>query len=845
MKSLSFLAILTLWTSLVTAQETRYPGKWEWNALEANEIKKLANAAKGGGDGFWELYRNGVMSRSDVSGRLAAEASTHVSKAIKAFPKAIPLPASPTRAKNVRFMVTIHQTEDTYHTATEDADPDEGFAKISPQDDGSTHAEIHLVNKWKVHPGFDNNLVECVDVGILQGHLARILLQLWRPDAPLPPFLAKGYESYFETYDVYKEKSREVGIHRSEFRNALQKAILHDQALRPSLPGMLSLTEAQFGESPELNGALASRLIHFLKTNREYPISIHQLLASKTGTESTKVNFKMAATLENGWHLNMYRGLASSRPILHTDLAAEGKLPGAASVTNRSAYGNKPSLSLMPAPGGSYDLAWHSQGTIRIMQCDAEGKKTKEFSPSFIQKAGALLGATRLPEDKGYVVGYCLDNSHGNKNSEFWVAGFGPDGTEKFNTRIFGEKNHKEVNSKGGPGGAGSARIVYNDRTNTIAFYLANNQLFGDGVRHQGGYIGFLNESGKRLSGGSGWFYSHNFDQRLIVANGDFCALAHGDAYPRALGFSRWPGSGGKAIANQTYHQIEGESGANTTNCQTGDLVAIANRKYAVVFASSNGREAHDVCLKILDESGKTVREKWLTNYEEGGSGSFPRIARDGEHIFVAWHEGGQFQQMVLNKNLETIIPQTSTTDVRLSPYDDFHNLDNGAIAWAVPVGGNKIRVHRIDPPAVLEQKLIARNKQTERSAKPETIAEVDRQMTLKLAELNADKKLPKTDLQLSVSPQPMRLTSVDTAGLLQFTSTEGKALQPTTFSDLPLPDRANLTLALSEQEPDNLFLYGIAGFYLECSGSLDAATYFYGKAGQTIADQFAKFFEE
>ena len=231
----------------------------------------------------------------------------------------------------------------------------------------------------------------------------------------------------------------------------------------------------------------------------------------------------------------------------------------------------------------------------------------------------------------------------------------------------------------------------------TIAFYLAHNMLWGDGVRHQAGFIGFLNDKGKIQPGGDGWFYSHNFDQRLILANGDFCALAHGDAYPRALGFSRWPGTGGKAVANQTYHDIPGESGDNTTNCQTGGLIALPNRKFAVVFASSNGREAHDVCVKILDENGKTTREQWLTNDKKGQSCSYPRIARDGDNIFVAWHEGPNMQQVVLNTSLETIVPRSSTSDVRLSPYDDLHTLDNGTIAWAVPVEGNKVRVHRIE----------------------------------------------------------------------------------------------------------------------------------------------------
>jgi hypothetical protein len=367
--------------------------------------------------------------------------------------------------------------------------------------------------------------------------------------------------------------------------------------------------------------------------------------------------------------------------------------------------------------------------------------------------------------------------------------------------------------------------------------------LWGDGVRHQAGFIGFLNEKGKQQPGGSGWFYSHNFDQRLIVADSDFCALAHGDAFPRALGFSRWSSSGNK-LADETYHTIPGESGENVTNCQTGGFVGLPNRRYAVIFASSNERKAHDICIKILDESGKIVREKWLTTYEEGRVGSFPRIARDGNHIFVAWHENGEFQQLVLNISLDIVIAQSGTPDVRLSPYDDLHNLDNGSIVWAVPTEENKVRVYRIAPPALLEQSLIVLSAPRKRTLNPEALAQVDHEMTLKLAELGAEGSLPKDPLPLSAAKKPIQLLKVDKTSLLHFAQDGTVTFGPIAFHALPVRDRALITLSLSQHEPENLFLYAIAGFYLECSGSLEAANYYYGKAGRTASSQFEKFFD-
>ena len=47
-------------------------------------------------------------------------------------------------------------------------------------------------------------------------------------------------------------------------------------------------------------------------------------------------------------------------------------------------------------------------------------------------ESGVDPGETLLlirPGDKGYVVGYCTDNPHGNRNTEFWVAGFSLEGS--------------------------------------------------------------------------------------------------------------------------------------------------------------------------------------------------------------------------------------------------------------------------------------------------------------------------------------------------------------------------------------------------------------------------------
>ena len=49
---------------------------------------------------------------------------------------------------------------------------------------------------------------------------------------------------------------------------------------------------------------------------------------------------------------------------------------------------------------------------------------------------------------------------------------------------------------------------------------------------------------------GSGWFYSHDFNQRLVVDGGTYYTLAHGDAYSRRLGFAAFTKA--KYLANDS-----------------------------------------------------------------------------------------------------------------------------------------------------------------------------------------------------------------------------------------------------------------------------------------------------
>jgi hypothetical protein len=222
-------------------------------------------------------------------------------------------------------------------------------------------------------------------------------------------------------------------------------------------------------------------------------------------------------------------------------------------------------------------------------------------------------------------------------------------------------------------------------------------------VRHQGGYIGTLQPDGSNLTRADGWFFSHNFDQRLISSGSSFYALAHGDAYPRALGFSRWNIAAG-VLSKQfdvQYHKIPGMGGDNRTDCLTGGVVEMNSGKhFAVVFATSNERKAQDVGITLLDANGVMVTNKWLTTYPEGTKATFPRIARYDQHVFVAWEEckgsAAQMRMLLMSPDLNQVFVDKTYADLELPTTYDLVNLTDGSIAWVIPKNG-KLLVNRID----------------------------------------------------------------------------------------------------------------------------------------------------
>ncbi|HKP94318.1 MAG TPA: hypothetical protein VJ385_01055 [Fibrobacteria bacterium] len=331
--------------------------------------------------------------------------------------------------------------------------------------------------------------------------------------------------------------------------------------------------------------------------------------------------------------------------------------------------------------------------------------------PESLADAKALVGMARL-EDGGFAVGYAKDSPHSGAAYEFWVTRVDAKGARIFSTLIFGSMDKNLVDAKGEPGVASSGRLVYNKATKKICAYVGHTMKWDDGVRHQGGHVSFLNLEGVNMTS-DGWYFSHNFDMRLMVVGNSYYTLAHGDAYPRALGFAKWSDGGatahtkGKREFGKDFLRIPGATGDNKTSTQLGNFVSFADGTFGVVFATANGRNNFDVGYRQLSSTGDTLNLTWLTSHPANTLAIFPRIAKYGSNVLVLWEQAvgnvnNGIQTAVVAPNGTIVAPAAPLPDkaLRLSPYHEVINLPDGSVLWANQKGSDSVSVFRIAAPS-------------------------------------------------------------------------------------------------------------------------------------------------
>jgi hypothetical protein len=223
---------------------------------------------------------------------------------------------------------------------------------------------------------------------------------------------------------------------------------------------------------------------------------------------------------------------------------------------------------------------------------------------------------------------------------------------EAWDTLVFGDQDNTKEGAKGNVGAAGSGVLGFDVTNQKLVLYVAHQMRWDDGVRHQAGYFGYFDPTtGTQTSAGgsdtaqtgAGWFYSHNFDQRLLIDQGVSYTLAHGDAFPgRQLGFSAWTldsySKKNKTTFDQPYFAIAGDEGDNKTDSETGQFIKLADGRFVIVYTTSQGRTARDVRILLANgTTGATQSEAWLTTNTGNIQATMPKVEVLGDQLFVSY----------------------------------------------------------------------------------------------------------------------------------------------------------------------------------------------------------------
>jgi len=417
----------------------------------------------------------------------------------------------------------------------------------------------------------------------------------------------------------------------------------------------------------------------------------------------------------------------------------------ASSTISISSYGVKTPIDFYMNADDSIDIFWQDTGdadsswniTTHTSYLDPSITTTVVI-PSAVDQSGRFLGFSKKEASATFYLAYGADNqfaetdsdgicSGNNCEGEYWLSGFDKDGVSAFDTSIFGGDLDLDLSAesasgsttKGDPGQASVGVVLYDATTDKIITYTGHEQRWDDDIRHQAGWIGSFTSDGVESDLFNGWFSSHNFDQRLMLAeDGSLFSLAHGDAYPRALGLAKWNISSGTLVYNEEYYEIEnGVVGNNSTLTDTGDLTELENGSIAIAFATEDERNSRDVVLQINSGVDGTTADDiedtdiWLTAYDDSrlaGKG-IKVVALGGNNILVAWNtyqgespdEGATYGDYV-NTTISVYDLQgaelgSMTIDDRLMPTQSMQVSNDGmSVVWVTASENSELIINTI-----------------------------------------------------------------------------------------------------------------------------------------------------
>jgi hypothetical protein len=344
-----------------------------------------------------------------------------------------------------------------------------------------------------------------------------------------------------------------------------------------------------------------------------------------------------------------------------------------------------------------------------------------------ITVADAAIGGIAVTSDG---IAALLFDPNPEINSRMWVAiaRFGPDGGEQFSTDLFRSPNLEDEGTKGAPS---SARFAYVPDSDELVAYFGHTQRYDDGVRHQGGYLAFVDASGTQRVV-SGWYGSHNLEQGLLVDGARVAVAGVGDAFPKGIFFAYTDQQ--RLRANVVYPIAADGGGA--ANARIGGMLDlgeqvlmpfITNRSLGadvdpgawpdmdpmismqIREESAAGTDLGLLYVPKTTEASTELEPTWLLSEVASGArmGSLKSVRYgNGELVLLAWAEttGGirdrrsSYFTMVIDHEGNVCQPKLELDAAHaFTAGDEMISLPDGRIAWG-GVAENRIQVVTLTP---------------------------------------------------------------------------------------------------------------------------------------------------
>jgi hypothetical protein len=406
---------------------------------------------------------------------------------------------------------------------------------------------------------------------------------------------------------------------------------------------------------------------------------------------------------------------------IHSQITVAARSDGSLDVAWLDYAGGKSAPWALPAP--AMINVTHIDASFAVATTTATGVKSYKLLGFAEDATGAFYLAYNKDHPFKTSVQGDPNNIDGNELHVVKLVA----GQTAWDTLVFGDQDQSVDATLGDPGGAASSVLAYDPTNQKVAIYLGHSMLWTP-TRHQAGFFRLLDPAtgavlppagSDVIHFGSGWWYSHNFNQRLLVDGGDYYILAHGDAFPRQLGLCKWSiaGYSGKNTADfdEGYWMIAGNEGDNDTNAQTGQFVRMQDGRFLMVHTTSDGRVGRDVRLVYADgATGKAdaTNALWLTTNQGTVNATMPKLEHLGTYVLVTYalwdsasgpkkHELDWYAAL-LDASLNTVVAPAPLAGVEFVDSAPLLRLgagpNAGAIAWVSGNATHTLAVHVATP---------------------------------------------------------------------------------------------------------------------------------------------------